>query len=183
VVVTLKKLFELGAYLPLEDYKPDVANNVTLTTESSQFPEYVVGNAIVFDTKWLEGKPKNRIGVLIHATTHVIQQPFHDSPRWFIECMATYADSVYSPIGEPPAFPDSAGASYKDGYGTTARFLHWLEQHTTPNIVDQLNHADQAGQSFSATFQRLTNGTVDQLWDQYKANPKLGPIRRMPISI
>src|SRR5205807_7150504 len=135
-----------------------VANNVALTFKPSEYPEYAMGNGIFFDTKWLQGMPKNRIGVFIHSLTHVIQHYPPGAPGWFTEGMATYADSVYSPTGEPPAFPDSAGDSYKDGYGTAARFLHWLEQNTVPDIVDQLNRANQTRQSFSATFQRLTGG-------------------------
>jgi hypothetical protein len=48
-----------------------------------------------------------------------------------------------------------------------------LQQRTSPTIVDQLNKAVQTGQDFTATFQQITGGTVDQLWAQYVADPTI----------
>ena len=68
--------------------------------------------------------------------------------------------------------------NYTQGTSVAARFLLWLEQHTRLDIVDQLNHALQTRQPFSAVFHRLTHHTVDQLWSQYKKQP----ISRCPHS-
>src|SRR5258708_6812653 len=136
-------------------HRADVANNFALEFKSNTpgAAAYSDGHALVFNTGWIKSKPSNSRGVFIHEFTHHVQNYSGGAPGWFVEGMATYSDSVYSPVGEPPAFPDSAGNSYKDGYGTAARFLHWLEQHTVPDIVDQLNRAIQNGPFFSCTFQ------------------------------
>ena len=84
--------------------------------------------------------------------------------------------SVYGPADDDDwSLPDGVQPqdNYLQGGPVAARFLLWLEQHTTLNIVDQLNHALQKGQTFSAIFHRLTHHTVDQLWSQYQHHPNI----------
>src|SRR6476619_3076591 len=59
------------------------------------------------------------------------------------------------------------------GGKVAARFLLWLEQHARLDIVDQLNHALQTRQSFSAIFHRLTHHTVDDFWSRYQKDPAI----------
>ena len=89
--------------------------------------------------------------------------------------MADYARYVYGPANDDWSLPDGVQPqnNYRQGGGVAARFLLWLEQHTTPDIIDQLNHALQTKQSFSDTFHRLTHQTVDDLWSQYQAHPDI----------
>jgi hypothetical protein len=65
--------------------------------------------------------------------------------------------------------------SYTQGGPIAARFLQWAELHTRLDLVDQLHHALQTGQSFSAVLRRLTHETVDDLWSQYQAQPAITP--------
>lgn len=160
--------------------KPDVAKNVVLTVGHPNAPAVTSGGNITLDDDFARQNLKQVVGALIHELTHVIQAG-EKAPGWFIEGMADYVRSIYGPADDdwsmPPLQPKD---NYTDAYRIAARFLHWLDQHTVPNIVDQLSHAAQTGQSFSATFQRLTGGTVDDEWNKYKANSTLAPIQRIP---
>jgi len=108
--------------------------------------------------------------------TLLVEQYPPGAPGWFSDGMANYARYVYGPADDEDwSLPDRVQPqdSYTQGGGVAARFLLWLEQHTTLNIVDQLNHALQTKQSFSDTFRRLTHQTVDGLWRQYQAHPAI----------
>ena len=90
--------------------------------------------------------------------------------------MADYARSVYGPADDEDwSLPDRVQPqeSYQQGGGVAARFLLWLEQHTTLDLVDQLNHALQTRQSFSSVFQDLTHSSMDELWSQYTNQPDI----------
>ncbi len=160
--------------------KPNVANNVVLIVSPHiNAPAFTLNNHITLDDSFARQNLKQVVGALIHELTHVIQAS-ENAPGWFIEGMADYVRSTYGPADDdwslPPVQP---GDSYTQAYRVTARFLHWLDQHTVPNIVDHLSHAAQKKQSFSATFQRLTGSTVDEEWSKYKADPTIKPFKRL----
>ena len=160
--------------------KSDVAN-MCVKVEKIDGIAVTSGGEITINPEWMRQSPQQVVGALIHELTHVIQAyPIY--LVWFTEGMADYSRSIYGPADDDWSLPESVSPSdsYNDGYGTAARFLHWLEQHTIPTIVDQLNHTIQTGQSFSETFQRLTGSTVDDQWSKYMANPALGPFKRIP---
>jgi hypothetical protein len=119
------------------------------------------------------------LGWLTHELTHVVQgYSTTNVPLWFVEGMAEYGRYYYAPAGANPAQfnvlnAPTASDTAPQPYTTAARFLIWLQQHTSPTIVDQLNKAVQTGQDFTATFQQITGGTVDQLWAQYVADPTI----------
>jgi hypothetical protein len=121
----------------------------------------------------------NDLGWLTHELTHVVQHYVGDNiPGWFTEGMADFSRYYYAPPGaNPPDWvlrPPTASDKYTDGYGTTARFLIWLQQHTSSTIVDMLNHTLQTQPAqFTTMFQQITNGTVDQLWTRYITNPTI----------
>jgi len=163
--------------------KANVANNVVLKVEKTDGIAGTGGNQTTINSDWIRQNPQQVVGALIHELTHVIQAyPLY--LVWFTEGLADYSRSVYGPKDDAWSLPDSPSPSdsYKDGYGTAARFLHWLEQHTPPkpNVLDQLNHAIQTNQSFSETFQRLTGSTVDEEWSKYEADPTIKPFKRIP---
>ena len=160
--------------------QPDIANNVILTVSQVNAAAVTSGNHITLDDNFARQYLKQVVGALIHELTHVVQAG-ENAPGWFIEGMADYSRSIYGPADDdwsmPPVQP---GDSYNDAYRVAARFLHWLDQHTVPTIVDQLSHAAQTGGSFSDTFQRLTGDTVDGEWNKYVANSTLASFKRIP---
>jgi hypothetical protein len=167
--------------------KTDVAKPVVLRTNPpstsdaspSAFAAFT-DDGISLNDYFARGHPKQLVGTLIHELTHVVQA-HEDAPSWFVEGMADYVASIYGPTDDSffLASGVQSGDSYKYGYAVASRFLHWLDQHTTPTIVDQLSHAAQTGGSFSATFQRLTGGTVDEEWSKYVADPTLKPFKHI----
>jgi hypothetical protein len=169
--------------------RPDAVKSVVLTFAPSSVtsgnPAFTSNNTITADAMWMQQNTKQAVGALLHELTHVMQftSPnfFKVSSFWFTEGMADYSRSIYGPADDdwsmPPVQPTD---SYESGYRVTARFLHWLEQHITPHLVDQLNHAMQEGQPLLETFELLTDGTPNQLWDKYAAASTLRPFQRIP---
>jgi len=164
--------------------KPDIAKNIVLTVGHLPAAAVTAGNQITIDAGFASQNPKQVVGALIHELTHAVQHYNGGAPFWFTEGMADYVRAIYRPADDdwsmPPVQP---GDDYTKGYRISARFLIWVQQHTTPTIVDQLNHAiqTQTGQQpFSATFQRLTGSRARDLWNRYTANPKLAPFQRIP---
>jgi len=150
--------------------------NVTLTFSSDlASPASISGPTITLSSDWIRQHP-NDIGLLTHELTLLTQAYPVGAPGWFSDGMADYARYVYGPADDDDwSLPDGVQPqdSYTQGGGVAARFLLWLEQHTTPDIIDQLNHALQTKQSFSDTFRHLTHQTVDDLWSQYQAHPDI----------
>lgn len=158
-----------------------VAKHVTLTIDpnGTGVAATDMSNAhITVNATYMKQNPDD-LAWLTHELAHVVQNyQGGDVPGWFIEGMADYSRYYYAPAGSNPSWwvlpgNPSATDSYTAGYGVAARFLIWLQEHTSPTIVDQLNHAAQTQQPFAATFQQITGGTVDQLWAQYEANPAI----------
>jgi hypothetical protein len=150
--------------------------NVTLTFSSPILsPAVTSGTTINVNADWIRQHPTD-IGLLTHELTLVVEQYPSTVPGWFASGMADYARSVYGPADDDDwSLPDGVQPqdNYLQGGPVAARFLLWLEQHTTLDIVDQLNHALQRGQTFSAVFNHLTHHTVDELWSQYQHLPNI----------
>ena len=168
--------------------RPDAVGNVILTF-STTVPAGAVavtsGNHIDANPQAMKTQNGRTVGVIVHETEHVMQftSPawFNVAPSWFTEGLADYVRSIYGPKGDawsmPPVQPTD---SYNEAYSVAARFLHWLDQNTTPHAVDRLSRALLLGQSFPTAFQQLTGGTVDQLWQKYEANSTLAPFKHIP---
>jgi hypothetical protein len=138
-------------------------------------PVSINGTTIAISPDWTQHLPSD-IGLLTHALTLFVEQYPSGAPAWFSNGLADYTRSVYGPSDDDNwSLPNTVQPteSYTQGGNVAARFLLWLEQHTRLDIVDQLNHAVQTRQSFSAVFHRLTHHTVDELWSQYQKDPTI----------
>jgi transcriptional regulator with XRE-family HTH domain len=149
---------------------------VTLTFASNlSSVASINGATIILSANWMQQHP-NDFGLLTHELTVLLEHYPSGVPGWFADGMADYARDVYGPANDDDwSLPNGVQPqnSYLQGGGIAARFLLWLEQHTTLSIVDQLNHALQAGQTFSTVFHHVTHHSVDQLWERYHSDPKL----------
>ncbi len=158
------------------DHHSDTMKTVTLVFSSDlSSPAVTSGTTISLSSDWVLSH-QNDVGLLTHELTYIVGQYPSEAPAWFIDGLADYARSLYGPADDNEwSLPDGVQPqdSYTQGSGVAARFLLWLEQHTRLDIVDQLNHALQRGESFSTAFQRFTDQTVDELWSQYQANPAI----------
>ncbi|HEY4032925.1 MAG TPA: basic secretory protein-like protein [Ktedonobacteraceae bacterium] len=150
--------------------------NVTLAFSSHQpSPAAINGSTITISSDWMHQHPTD-VGLLTHELILFVEQYPSGAPSWFATGVADYARSVYGPADDDDwSLPNGVQPrdSYRQGGGIAARFLLWLEQHTRLDIVDQLNHALQTRQSFSDTFNHLTQQKIDNLWSQYQAHPDI----------
>jgi hypothetical protein len=134
------------------------------------------GSTITINAHWI-GENPTQIGILTHELAQIVQAYPAGVPDWWSSGMADYARSIYGPADDDWSLPDEVQPhqSYRQGGAIAARFLRWLELHSRPDIVDQLNHALQRRESFSTVLGRLTHDTVDHLWSQYQAQPAITP--------
>jgi hypothetical protein len=133
-----------------------------------KIPAYCSGDNITVGVKWLKQHPED-IGLFTHELSHSVQAYPSNNASWMTEGIADYARKLYGPAKQPgwnlPA-KLRANQSYKDSYGTTARFLVWLDEKH-PGTVDKLHHRMQEGKFDIDDFKDFTGKDVDTLWREY----------------
>lgn len=135
-----------------------------------------VGNETWFHPDWFLDHPED-IDCATHELMHIVQayggRP--GLPLWITEGIADYGRYKFgiNNIKADWYLPGFASnQSYKNAYRVTARFFVWLEQHIQDrNIVTDLDKAMRDGTYSPDTWNKLTGKTVDQLWQDYAANP------------
>ena len=130
-----------------------------------KIPAQCSGHQIEVSTDWLRKHPDD-IGLLTHELTHVVQAYPPNEHGWLTEGIADYARQLYGPDKQPGwKLPDRLRAtqSYTDSYGTTARFLVWLDAKH-PGTVDKVHRRMQEGGFRTDEFRGLTGSGVDELW-------------------
>ncbi|GAA4201690.1 hypothetical protein GCM10022289_15490 [Pedobacter jeongneungensis] len=137
------------------------------------------GSIIRYDPRYFAGNPKD-IDVVTHEMMHVVQSYKFNLPNtgWITEGIADYARYIfgYDNPGANWSLPAySSNQNYTDAYRVTARFFAWLENHGYQGIIVKLDKAMRDGTYNVNTFWSANaNGkTVDQLWQNYIANPAL----------
>jgi hypothetical protein len=130
------------------------------------------GSTITISGDWVR-KHSDDFGMVVHELTHVIQHYPPTKVGWLVEGIADYVRYFhFEPRKQWP--PLNPKASYRDGYGTTARFLAWLEQGT-PKIVNRLNAALRQGRYDDGLFQEYAGKPLDELWREFIAAQKAAP--------
>jgi hypothetical protein len=135
---------------------------------------YTSGQTITISARWVKAHPDDW-GMVVHELTHVIQsyrRPGRDT-GWLVEGIADYVRFFHYEPGPSIGRFNPRGASYRDGYRTTARFLAWVEKAHDKNIVHKLNQALREGAYKDALFKDYTGQILDELWaDFLKAQGK-----------
>jgi hypothetical protein len=114
-------------------------------------------------------------GMVIHELTHVIQDYRRPdrNPGWLVEGIADYVRFFHYEPGPSIGRFDPQGASYRDGYRTTARFLAWVEKAHQKDIVRKLNQALREERYKDELFKAYTGQPLDDLWAEFlKAQEK-----------
>lgn len=133
------------------------------------------GDRTTFSAAYFKNNP-NDIDVVTHEVMHIVQSYPQYNPVWLVEGIADYARYTYGLHNTEEGWTlplTDTKQSYKDSYQVTARFLVWLEQHSTNKIVDVLNAALHSNNYTDNTWVETTGKTVDQLWADYSLNPGL----------
>jgi hypothetical protein len=129
---------------------------------------YTTGQTITISARWVKAHPEDW-GMVVHELTHVIQD-YRRAGRntgWLVEGIADYVRFFHYEPGPSIGRFNPRGASYRDGYRTTARFLAWVEKAHDKDIVRKLNQALREGQYKDELFKDYTGQTLDELWAKF----------------
>ena len=134
------------------------------------------GDVIVFNPGWFHAHPGD-IDVVTHEAMHVVQAyPNESGPGWITEGIADYVRYVFG--------VDNAGANwalpafkpkqhYTQSYRVTARFFVWVEKKKNRDFVKKLDAAMRGKKYTDEIWKKLTGSTLDELWNEYAANPAI----------
>ncbi len=136
---------------------------------------YAQNGQIVFSANYMATNPTD-IDVITHELTHLAQGYPQYNPSWLVEGIADFSRHTFglantSANWSLPAY--QAGQNYDNSYRITARFLVWIEAKVKAGTVKALDAQLRANTYSDASWQTLTGKTVQQLWNDYAANPAL----------
>ena len=139
---------------------------------------YTLGTTIVFSVDYMNSHQKD-VDCATHELAHVVQGGYRNYGSSLIatslcEGVADYMRSVYGLYNGESGWGMSeyrSGQSYTDSYGVTANFLTWVSLNKDSRIIYYLNKTMHDGTYTDNLWVELTGETVDQLWDDYVANP------------
>jgi hypothetical protein len=156
-------------------FNPDAATEVIFMIDSTyKGVAATSGRYVRFNPLWFSKHPED-IDVVTHEVMHIVQNYGQNKvPGWLTEGIADYARYKYgvNNLAAGWKLPDyKAGQSYTNAYRVTARFLVWVEQHKDPETINKLDKAMRTGTYTADTWKQLTGKTVDELWQDYSANP------------
>ena len=158
-----------------ERFNAGAPRTVEFSIGPANFIAGASGNEVRYQTEWLLDHPED-YDVVVHEVIHIVQS-YTTAPGWLTEGIADYVRDQYGvnngAAGWSLQMP-GAGSSYTDGYGTTGRFLLWLEARYAIEFVDMLDTALRGGSYVPQLWISYTGKTVDQLWQDYVADPALG---------
>lgn len=145
------------AFAPLAGVAATTANHITVSAE------------------WVTRKAPDDYGMIVHELTHIVQDYQGRGEGWLTEGIADYIRDYCFEPGVRTAHVDPDKSSYRDGYGVTAAFLAWLEQHRARGIVGRLSRDSRAGTFTPAKFKEYAGQDVDELWRQFIATRRPKP--------
>jgi hypothetical protein len=129
---------------------------------------YTSGKTITISGAWIKKHPDD-LGMVVHELTHVVQDYRRENrgAGWLVEGIADYVRYFkYEPDAKLGRI-NLEKASYKDGYGTAARFLAWIEKTHDKKIVASLNVALRKGEYKEELFKKYTEKSLDELWAEF----------------
>ncbi|WRX16285.1 hypothetical protein QQP08_008772 [Theobroma cacao] len=164
-----------------QDGKRNSISTVSLfvvDTLPPQIPARTSNDKIQVSDKHIEAFSGDKLksefnGVLYHEMTHVWQWNGNGQQDETLgKLIEGIADFVRLKAGYVPAgwAQPGQGDKWYDGYSVTARFLDYCEG-LRPGFVAELNRKMRDGYS-TDFFSQLLGKTVDQLWADYKNQPR-----------
>lgn len=124
------------------------------------------GSTITIAAEWIKKHPDD-FGMIVHELTHVIQSYPKYDPVWLVEAIADYVRYFHYEPKAKLAGIDPARTSYRDGYGTAAMFLAWIERTHDKAIVRKLNEALRRSEYKYDLFKQCTSKSLDRLWADF----------------
>lgn len=158
----------------VERFNAGAPRTVEFSIGPSSYIAGASGNEVRYQTEWLLDHPED-YDVVVHEVMHIVQS-YTTAPGWLTEGIADYVRDQYgvnnAAAGWSLQMP-GAGSSYTDGYGTTGRFLLWLEARYEVEFVDMLDTELRGGSYVPDFWISYTGKTVEQLWQDYVADPAM----------
>ncbi|RNI31871.1 secretory protein [Rufibacter immobilis] len=158
-------------------FNKKTVKDVTVTIDTAYTGvAYAHEGKITISSAWLRKRPTD-IDVITHEGMHLVQAyPPDSGPGWITEGIADYVRHTFG--------VDNAGANWSlpeptdkhnfdNSYRITARFLLWAEKHVNKKLVNELDARMRQKTYTPAAWKELTGKTVEELWQAYKANPKI----------
>jgi hypothetical protein len=127
-------------------------------------------------SRYLMRKPQDIDVVTFNLFRAVQAYPEERYPAWVQDGLADYARHLYGVNNSASGW--SLGEykkeqRYTDSYAITARFYVWLEHKYQNRILENLDQALRTGTYTDAFWSTHTGRTVDQLWSDYAADPRI----------
>jgi len=106
-------------------------------------------------------------GMIVHELVHVVQAYPDPNPIWLTEGLADYVRYWHYELGKRDFRIVRDRSSYRDSYGTTARFLAWVQVSKDAKIIHKLDDAMRRGAYRDALFEEATGKSLDELWSEF----------------
>lgn len=113
---------------------------------------------------------KDDFGMMVHELVHVVQQyPGQRGLGWVTEGVADFVRFwKYEPQARQPRI-NTAKASYRDSYRTTAAFFGFLALKYDADIATKLNARMRKRGASEEMFKEIVGKPVDELWKEFIA--------------
>lgn len=138
--------------------------------QDMEAPAATGGGVMYVNPRHVAAHPED-FGMMVHELVHVVQAypPSKADMGWLTEGIADYIRFyVYEP-GSDRSRIDTARASYRQGYRTTAAFLNHLVQTRDAAIIRKLNALMRRGECDDSSFKALVGEELDVLWSEFIA--------------
>lgn len=155
---------QISELLKSEKFTPP--RKVTLIFKEMEGIAGTSGDSIAISAKWVREHPDDQ-GMVIHELVHVIQAYPKYEHVWLVEAIADYVRYFHFEPKKDLGPIDVKKASYRDGYGTTARFLAWAEKKYDKQLVRKLNQALRQTKYEDKLFDDYTGKSLDDLWKEF----------------
>lgn len=143
--------------------------------KNQKYPAAALGNILFINLTWLDKHPGD-IGMVAHELTHVVQG-YPLNVFWIGEGIADYTRyklGYQTWWSYPRCIPGKN--HYKQGYGTAAAFLMWIEKKYDKDLIPVLNKTVRDLQYTKAFFKERTSKELDELWDEFIEDIKKNPL-------
>lgn len=152
---------------------------ITLSFSEEEGLADTQGDVITLSLPWItswalrndvEGAAHEFKGVITHELVHVMQYDGRGTAAWwFIEGLADHVRSLLG-LAPPHWAGRGSGASWTEGYETTAHFFGWLdEQRGAQGLLMRVNASLADEEWRDDWFDEGTGLSVETLWNVYKA--------------
>lgn len=162
----------------LGDQELKIPGRIDVVFKEMDGVAYSTGSSIVISVQWANKHPDD-IGLFVHELVHIVQGYRSPVPGWVTEGVADYVRFfVYEKNGHETCRVRPEKARYTDSYRTTAAFFNWITQTYDQRFVEKLNICCRSGKYSDEFFQKTTEKTLDELWEQFILALKSKEVKR-----